>query len=284
MINSRLRGKNMKEEMISVTTALKFAKLDPAKFQQLETAQKDYQNALSSQGPLLNEVKESFGRINQIYEQAGLSAPFVLDYSVIEDSFKKGQERRAQLEKERDEAHAEYSRTVEYVQKNLGTASIEGQKLIHDAQKKWDDLSTKISEAWQKENKAAEIMSANNKEAFMKESQTVEFLEKLYAQAQEKNRLGESIANRVVGDEMTTIKIKKELSGISFCLESLKEKQQMVKKAIAVKDEISYRFKTEDGINLKLYFDEEVLPEEKKEDKKVEKDLPIEKEYDSRSS
>lgn len=245
------------ENSLSVSAALKLVKLQPNVFAELEKAQGDYQKALNSQEPLINEIKTSFTRINLFYEKAGLKAPFVLDYNVIEQSFKDGQKRREDLEKERDEAHEEYRRVVDYVTKNLGVASPEGQKMITEAKDKWDKLNDKISSAWKNERKAEELMTEENKKNFIKNNDSIEYFEKLYKEANERNNLGETVANRQIIDDMTTIMIKKELSGISYCLEALKEKQNMMKHAMVVKDDICYRFSKENGINLQLHFDQE---------------------------
>ncbi len=248
------------ENSLSVSAALKLVKLQPNVFAELEKAQDDYQKALNSQEPLINEIKTSFTRINLFYEKAGLKAPFVLDYNVIEQSFKDGQKRREDLEKERDEAHEEYRRVVDYVTKNLGVASPEGQKMITEAKDKWDKLNDKISSAWKNERKAEELMTEENKKNFIKNNDSIEYFEKLYKEANERNNLGETVANRQIIDDMTTIMIKKELSGISYCLEALKEKQNMMKHAMAVKDNICYRFSRENGIDLQLHFDSEIAP------------------------
>lgn len=237
--------------------------------QRMQSAKSDYFNAKTSQEPLINEIVNSFKRINLSYEKLDLSEPFSLDYQDIEKNLTAGEELIKKCEDEVTQAKADYYKMEDYVSRNYGTDDPEGQQKLADANKKWLDAKEKLEQVY---TKRRNIQSLNiTKDEFMVKLYSYDYLKKLYEEAMA------SDIGKVNGkiDELTSIKIKKELSGISYCLEALKVKQDIMNKSVDIFKQIS------DEKNIELIFDgssvinsakKEVKVSVKKEEVKEEKE------------
>lgn len=252
---------NEEKERLSVATALRLMRQDNQILaNKLEDAQNKYVQAKGEIEPIKDIIKSSFNKINALYEQAGLKMPYVASYEMAEDAFKKGEERITRLEKERDIAREEYIKTKDYVDKNLGSNNLEGQKKLADAQAKWDNLNKELSSSYAKRNQTAEMLKKTNKEEFNKQQDSVENLERLYRQNYN------TVDDTEVKDFVTTLDIKTELSRIDYCFAALRQKQKIINDSLYTFKDVSER------LNVELIVDGKNLP---KEEKKVEEKAEV---------
>lgn len=227
----------------------------------LQTACNNYEIASRRSLPYMNDIRESFGRINNIYHELGMASPFALSYADLRAGLDARLAKIKELEKKRDDAHAVCDQ-IEQMRRSdpLHRTSLDPSTIKKDEENMriWTETANIVSSSWEEYRKEEEKIKGINEEEFNRRCENYTYLKELYDNFNKNKKAMDEI-----DDEMVKYNIAKELSGINVAFDNVQSKYDMMDESMSFFKNISSK------LGLELIVDGQIIePEKQNKDKK----------------
>ncbi len=203
----------------------------------LQTACNNYEIASRRSLPYMNDIRESFGRINNIYHELGMASPFALSYADLRAGLDARLAKIKELEKRRDDAHAVCDQ-IEQMRRSdpLHRTPLDPETIKKDEENMriWTETANIVSTSWEEYRKEEEKIKGINEEEFNRRCENYTYLRELYDNYNKNKRSLEEI-----DDEMVKYNIAKELSGINVAFDNVQGKYDVMDESMSFFKDVS---------------------------------------------